>query len=322
MKRIWLPALLACGLAVGLAAPVSAQHRLGRPAGAMGHPMAHLGTVQRPFVNNFAANRFHSPFVRRNPFVVSFVSPDSYFYRLNLGLALAQQSQNLPFLQRQLTNAAILSQRSGNPLILPNAYNNYALGILGLAANPYAYNYGTPYYGGGSMPSYPNYTASTYTPYYPGYSGGYGYGYYPSYPYYGSSTFSALSASNIYGGTYYPQTFYQSPPGSIYPIGGGYSTTKQPYSKTGSESSTYQPNAQNRGVVVVKVPSANALVWFNGKLDEGNGAVRVFQTPELAAGKSYEYPVRVTFMRGGQPVTQDRTVTVTAGNRAVLDFTK
>jgi uncharacterized protein (TIGR03000 family) len=222
-------------------------------------------------------------------------------------------------------------------LYYPYNYLGY-LPYLGLYNSP---SYGTyPYYSfptvyGGSNPgvSIPSLYGSGYYPYgsygnvysgsYPsssygnGYSGSYpssSYGSYPGYTYgYPSSDTGAYNYPSNYGNdSMLVDNFYQSPAGSIDPIGG------EPTPVT-----TFLPPAPaEHGVVIVKVPSVDTEVWFDGKKTNNTGVVRVFQTPELPPGKDFTYTVRADWMRDSLPVSLERTVTVRAGKREVVDFMK
>jgi uncharacterized protein (TIGR03000 family) len=64
---------------------------------------------------------------------------------------------------------------------------------------------------------------------------------------------------------------------------------------------------------------ANARIWFDGDLTHQTGPVRDFESPPLQPGQTYTYNIRARWMQNGQPVTQDRTVTV-AGQRTMVDF--
>jgi uncharacterized protein (TIGR03000 family) len=70
----------------------------------------------------------------------------------------------------------------------------------------------------------------------------------------------------------------------------------------------------------VKVP-ADAKVFVNDRATTSAGADREFISRELKPGASYSYNVRVEFERDGKPVTEEKSVRLTAGQTASLSFT-
>jgi uncharacterized protein (TIGR03000 family) len=77
----------------------------------------------------------------------------------------------------------------------------------------------------------------------------------------------------------------------------------------------------NQAVVCVKLPDADAEVWFDGKKTDSTGATRVFETPDLTPGKDYHYTIKAVWLENAQFVPHERTVTVTAGQVTTMDFT-
>lgn len=73
--------------------------------------------------------------------------------------------------------------------------------------------------------------------------------------------------------------------------------------------------------LIVEVP-ANAKVFIDDTPTTSNSAVRTFVTPPLDRAKSYAYTVRVEVMRDGEPVSETKTVPVTAGGISRLSFTE
>jgi len=74
-------------------------------------------------------------------------------------------------------------------------------------------------------------------------------------------------------------------------------------------------------LVKVRLPAADATVWFNGARMLARGAVRTFTTPPLEPGKDYNYKVKVRWLENGQPVEQNRILGVRAGESFSLNFT-
>jgi uncharacterized protein (TIGR03000 family) len=78
------------------------------------------------------------------------------------------------------------------------------------------------------------------------------------------------------------------------------------------------PASDNRAQLQVRVPSPNALVYFDGTQMTQTGTVRDFVTPPLTPGRDYSFNIRMVD-GGGQPVNQ--TVIVRAGGQQTVDFT-
>jgi uncharacterized protein (TIGR03000 family) len=74
--------------------------------------------------------------------------------------------------------------------------------------------------------------------------------------------------------------------------------------------------------VEVTLPHPDADVWLNGTAVRGSGATRGFESPELEAGKTYQYEVVARWQQDGRERAESRTVTVAAGQTAVADFTQ
>jgi uncharacterized protein (TIGR03000 family) len=70
----------------------------------------------------------------------------------------------------------------------------------------------------------------------------------------------------------------------------------------------------------VKVPT-DAKVFVNGRQTTSTGMDREFISRDLEAGARYNYEVRAEFARDGKPVTETKTVQLTAGQSAGVDFT-
>jgi uncharacterized protein (TIGR03000 family) len=122
--------------------------------------------------------------------------------------------------------------------------------------------------------------------YSPGYYSAYNYApyYTPSYsmPYYGEATVQTPLIQS--------QSFYSGPPA-------------------------------NQAVTVrVQVPAANAQVWFGDSATTQQGVERVFQSPPLVPGKTYQYAIKAQWMENGKAVTRERQVDVTAGQTVDVDF--
>ena len=134
--------------------------------------------------------------------------------------------------------------------------------------------------------------------------GGYGYGGYPSYDY-GSYDYSP----NVI----YTQPYYSTPATSI--------TVTPGYDTSVSQAAYAEPAApDNRARVEVRVPDANAQVFFDGDKTQQTGTERDFVSPPLTPNKTYTYNVEAKWMENGKPMDQTRTVTVTPNQTATVDF--
>jgi uncharacterized protein (TIGR03000 family) len=112
-----------------------------------------------------------------------------------------------------------------------------------------------------------------------------------------------------------------SVPGYTPPVSPGTSVPALPY--TGSFVSPEELAAARRfAVVEVRLPAADAQLWFDDVLTRKRGPDRVFQTPPLEPDRSFYYIVRARWMENGRGVEQTRKVSVRAGRRSVLDFTR
>jgi uncharacterized protein (TIGR03000 family) len=172
---------------------------------------------------------------------------------------------------------------------------------------------------GGSHFVYPG----GYSSYYPGYSSDYysgDYNYYRpgisvrfgTYPYssYGNDyTPPFLSATTPRGYAAPPTTTTIVPPPT-------YNATPAPDPRP---SPAVQPDS--RAHLQVHVPSPDAQLFFDGSPTRQKGTDRLFASPALALGQTYQYVVEARWTENGRAVDQTRSVTVSAGQTAVVDFT-
>lgn len=69
----------------------------------------------------------------------------------------------------------------------------------------------------------------------------------------------------------------------------------------------------------LRVP-AEAEVWFNGEKTIQKGDERIFRSPSLPAGKTFQYEVKVRWNKEGKEQEQTRTIPVRAGEQIRLTF--
>lgn len=80
------------------------------------------------------------------------------------------------------------------------------------------------------------------------------------------------------------------------------------------------PVAPDQAKITVKLP-AGATLFVNGAKNERTELTRVFNTPTLAAGKTYEYTMKSETTRNGLPEYQEQKVEFRAGDVLTVDFT-
>jgi len=147
-----------------------------------------------------------------------------------------------------------------------------------------------------------------------GSSGGYGYGSSGGYGYGSSGGYSGG-----YNGGYAPAA-----PGTTAPVTPpAPSNAPAPAPAPVPGPTTYHPTygpERTSATLSVKVP-AEAKVFVNDRPTMSTGEQREFVSRNLQAGARYNYDVRVEFIRNGEPVIENKSVQVTAGQTANLDFT-
>jgi len=143
--------------------------------------------------------------------------------------------------------------------------------------------------------------------------GGYGYGYggygynTPSYNNYSYST-------PYYGGYTYPAT--PTVVGNPVMQAGGFEVGNS-VSQAGGISSSTGTTTPTPALVTIVVPEG-AEVWFDGKLDAGNGTSRVFVSPALKPGQSTTLSVKAKW--GGS--TRELNLPIQAGDKMSVDISK
>lgn len=207
----------------------------------------------------------------------------------------------------------------------PGYTNYYGNRGYGYNHNHYGYANGRPYY-------YRPYGYGGYYPYgYGGYgygggllsllglgllNGGYGYGYgglgygllggyggYGGYGDYGGYGYGPTYINNYYVPDYNGAAPAVDSPSIIYP-------------------SAPQAADDNQAHLRIILPDATAQLWFDGTLTTNTGAQRDFDTPALKRGGEYFYHITAAWNQGGRIVTQERQVTIHAGDAWVIDFTQ
>jgi uncharacterized protein (TIGR03000 family) len=86
-----------------------------------------------------------------------------------------------------------------------------------------------------------------------------------------------------------------------------------------SNDSTTSVVPADSALLSVEVP-AGATIYVNGAKTSATGSVRQYVSRGLAAGKRYEFTVRMTVDRDGQTSEQTKVVSLAAGGRSSLSF--
>ena len=71
--------------------------------------------------------------------------------------------------------------------------------------------------------------------------------------------------------------------------------------------------------LIVNLPT-NATLVINGMQMTSTSARRIFESPNLTAGKVYEYDLLAQMIENGQVVNRTRTITVRAGQQSEITF--
>jgi uncharacterized protein (TIGR03000 family) len=78
---------------------------------------------------------------------------------------------------------------------------------------------------------------------------------------------------------------------------------------------------RRRAHVTVRVPTADAEVWFDDHRTQQTGTERTFESPPLEPGE-YSYQIRAKWRQNGKDVDLTRTVDVQPGQRVIVDFNR
>jgi uncharacterized protein (TIGR03000 family) len=81
------------------------------------------------------------------------------------------------------------------------------------------------------------------------------------------------------------------------------------------------PVGRNPVEITVHVP-AGAQIWFDGRETAQTGTKRVFLSPPLEPGRDFAYEVRVQWRDGERMVNWTQSLTVRAGDRIGLTYTR
>ncbi len=82
---------------------------------------------------------------------------------------------------------------------------------------------------------------------------------------------------------------------------------------------SFEPAAGESGILTIWVPY-EAKVTINGMLTKSTGSKRHFVSYGLRPGYSYKYVVKAEVVREGKIVTEEQTVSISAGDHGGVAF--
>jgi len=131
--------------------------------------------------------------------------------------------------------------------------------------------------------------------------------------YYGRAPRRAYWANygNPYYGRYYGRTYWEP----------GYYSSSPWYAESGTmpyRSFYAGPSNGRQAEIIVRVPDADADVWFGDKETETKGFDRAYVTKDLDG--TYIYKVKASWMENGQEITREKKVEVEPGEQVVVAF--
>jgi uncharacterized protein (TIGR03000 family) len=85
------------------------------------------------------------------------------------------------------------------------------------------------------------------------------------------------------------------------------------------KSTSIEPMTGDSGILTIWVPN-EAKVTINGMLTKSTGSKRHFVSYGLQSGYTYKYVVKAEVVREGKLVTEEQTVSLTAGERGGVAF--
>lgn len=87
----------------------------------------------------------------------------------------------------------------------------------------------------------------------------------------------------------------------------------------GFPGTTMAPTSATSGLLTIYVPY-EAKVTINGLDTKSTGSRREYVSYGLKPGYTYEYTIRAEIVRDGKPLSDERTVVLTAGARNAVAF--
>ncbi|MFO0967681.1 MAG: TIGR03000 domain-containing protein [Gemmataceae bacterium] len=88
-------------------------------------------------------------------------------------------------------------------------------------------------------------------------------------------------------------------------------------------SAVLPPAPSTRAVLVMLLPTTQTDLWADGvKLPFSSETTRVFTTPELEPGHTYQYTVKARWVQRAKNVEREENVNIQPGKTVQVDFTK
>jgi uncharacterized protein (TIGR03000 family) len=97
-------------------------------------------------------------------------------------------------------------------------------------------------------------------------------------------------------------------------------TNSKSTARLNDEVPTVKPPVMDHAKFTVKLPEG-ANLFVNGAKNERTELIRLFTTPTLAPGKSYQYVMKAEITRNGLPEYQEQKIDFQAGDNLTIDFT-
>jgi uncharacterized protein (TIGR03000 family) len=209
-------------------------------------------------------------------------------------------------------NHAAFHNNGFNHAAFHNNFNHFNHFHRGFGGFGWGWGWGWPWWGGGW--GWPWWGGRDWG--WAGY-GDYGWPYYNNYTDWYQPNYYYYNTPGYYGNA--PQDYYGQP---SYTTAPSYPTAPNSVNDSGNGAGTAvpQPSNSNGAVFMVRVPDANAQVWFQDYKTRETGTVREFESSNLQPGKTYMYHIRARWTQNGQPLEATRDVPVQAGQTVAVDF--
>jgi uncharacterized protein (TIGR03000 family) len=139
--------------------------------------------------------------------------------------------------------------------------------------------------------------------------------------------FSNRYYDGYYGNRYSGDTYYDDQSG-LTPRTGGFSRSFYPpvYDDAGQfnqqglrQGGLRQDDRQAH--VLIRLPAADAQVWFDDHRTQQEGMQRLFDTPPLESG-TYSYKIRAKWRQNDKDMERTRTVRIQPGKTVTVDFSR
>jgi uncharacterized protein (TIGR03000 family) len=135
-----------------------------------------------------------------------------------------------------------------------------------------------------------------------------------------------IGSSSPAAAQYYYQRFYRPAPTGLFQFQSSIDNPMTYGAYTEGPGGFYQsiasPSAPDEQVayIHIRVSPPHAEISFQGSKTMQVGSSRMFVSPPLEQGQSYNYEIRVSWTENGRVVTQDRKIPVRAGDRLSIVF--